>query len=271
MFKTLCQQEAVRCNAQGGVMMKATPAPSLVVAQAEFLFKLLIVSFNATAHLGGIDQIYQRGISGHRRQPILGRFCLILWPFDQQPLILTWRAKPLLIPMRSPHSERGKARRQFLVGSLAPDHPVPSACAQRFAHPLHIERCGARHTLPACPGTPDFVLALWGHRPRACCPYRGDRLHPNTILQLHLAQRFTPRRFVAISRIRQHNADGTASGFGRSDLLQRDLGLGLKLQLLWHPAFFRRRRSLAHFSGKYSRQSIGTLPRSVVNDRLTAT
>jgi hypothetical protein len=46
-------------------MMKATPAPSLVVAQAEFRFKLLIVPFNAPAHLGSLDQIYQRGISGH--------------------------------------------------------------------------------------------------------------------------------------------------------------------------------------------------------------
>jgi len=52
MFKTFRQQETVGCNAQGGVMMKATPAPSLVVAQAEFLFKLLIVPFNAPAHLG---------------------------------------------------------------------------------------------------------------------------------------------------------------------------------------------------------------------------
>jgi len=149
MFKTFRQQETVGCNAQGGVMMKATPAPSLVVAQAEFLFKLLIVPFNAPAHLGGLDQIYQRGIGGQRRQPILGRFCLILWPFDQQPLILTWRAKPLFIPMRSSHSHRGKTRRQFLLGSLAPDHRLPSACGQRFAHPLHTERCGARHTLPA--------------------------------------------------------------------------------------------------------------------------
>ena len=71
MFKTFRQQETVGCNAQGGVMMKATPAPSLVVAQAQFLFKLLIVPFNAPAHLGGIDQIYQRGIRGQRRQPIL--------------------------------------------------------------------------------------------------------------------------------------------------------------------------------------------------------
>jgi hypothetical protein len=37
MLKTICQQEAVGCNAQGGVMMKATPATSLVVAQSELL------------------------------------------------------------------------------------------------------------------------------------------------------------------------------------------------------------------------------------------
>ena len=94
-------------------MMKDTLTPSLVVAQAEFLFKLLIVPFNAPAHLGSLDQIYQRSIRGQRRQPILDRFCLILWPFDQQLFLLTWRAKPLLIQMRSPHSRRGKARRQF--------------------------------------------------------------------------------------------------------------------------------------------------------------
>ena len=88
MLKTLRQQETVGCNAQGGVMMKATPAPSLVVAQAEFLLKLLIVPFNAPAHFGSLDQIYQRGIRGQRRQPILDRFCLILRPFDQQPLFL---------------------------------------------------------------------------------------------------------------------------------------------------------------------------------------
>ena len=41
MLKTICQQEAVGGNTQGGVMMKATPAPSLVVAQAELLLKLL--------------------------------------------------------------------------------------------------------------------------------------------------------------------------------------------------------------------------------------
>src|SRR5258707_14519626 len=121
MLKTICQQEAVRCNTQGGVMVKATPASSLVVAQAELLLKLLIVSFNAPAHFGCLDQLHKRGINGQRRQPILGRLGLIYRPFDQQPLLCAWSAKPLLVTMRRPHSHRGKARRQFLVSSLAPD------------------------------------------------------------------------------------------------------------------------------------------------------
>jgi hypothetical protein len=56
MFKPVRQQEAVGCNAQSNVMMKAAPTPSLVVAQTELLFEILIIAFNAPAHLGGLDQ-----------------------------------------------------------------------------------------------------------------------------------------------------------------------------------------------------------------------
>ena len=123
MFKTICQQEAVGGDTQGGVMVKATPAPSLVVAQAELLLELLIVPFNAPAHFGGLDQIDKLGVSRQRRQPILGRFCLIFWPFDQQPLFCTWNTKPLLVPMGSPHWQGGKARRQ----AADPAHPDGAA------------------------------------------------------------------------------------------------------------------------------------------------
>ena len=63
MFETIRQQEAVGRDTQGGVMMKAAPAPSLVVAQAKLLFELLIVPFNAPAHFGGLDQIDKGGVS----------------------------------------------------------------------------------------------------------------------------------------------------------------------------------------------------------------
>src|ERR1700693_2942648 len=125
MFKTVRQQEAVGRNAQGGVMMKAAPTPSLVVAQAEFLLELLIVPLNAPAHFGCLDQIHKRGVSGQRRQTILGRFCLIYRPFDQQPLFGTWSAQPLLVTMRSPHSHGGEARRQGRVAALTPLDRAP--------------------------------------------------------------------------------------------------------------------------------------------------
>ena len=195
-------------------MVKATPAPSLIVAQAEFLLELLIVPFNAPAHFGGLNQIDKCGVSRQRRQPILGRFCLIYRPFDQQPLFCTWRTKPLLVPMRSPHSHSGEARRQFGVAPLTPDHRAPSLRGQRFGQPIHAERCGASHTVPPCRRTPSLVFGLGGHRLRADYPHRSDRLHPNTILQPHPLQRFTPRRFVAIPRICQHNADRNSHGFG---------------------------------------------------------
>ena len=125
MFKPVRQQEAVGCNAQSSVMMKAAPTPSLVVAQTELLFEILIIPFNAPAHLGGLDQIDKGCVSGQRRQPILGRFGLINRPFDQQPLFGTWSAQPLLVAMGRAHSDRGKARGQVLVGSLAPTYRAP--------------------------------------------------------------------------------------------------------------------------------------------------
>ena len=235
MFKPVREQEAVRGNAQGGVMMKAAPAPSLVVAQAELLLEILIIAFNAPAHLGGLDQIQKRGVGRQRRQPILGRFGLTDRPFDQQPLLRTWSAQPLLVAVSRADSDRGKARGQFLVGSLAPVHRAPSLGCQRFGHFLHAERCAACHASPPCPGSPDLVLGLGGNRPRARCPHGGDRPNSHTILQLHLAQRFTPCRLIAIACVCQHNADGNPRRFGLSHLTQRNIGLGLKLNFRRHP------------------------------------
>ena len=47
MFKTVCQQEPVRRNTQRGVMMKATPVSSLVMAQANSCFNSSVVPLNA--------------------------------------------------------------------------------------------------------------------------------------------------------------------------------------------------------------------------------
>jgi len=194
MFKTFRQQENRRLQCTRCVMMKATPAPSLVVAQAEFLFKLLIVRSMRQRILAVLTKSTSAVSAGNVDSPILARFCFDSCGHSITTIDLTWRAQPLLVPMRSPHSDRGKARRQFLVGSSRQNHPVPSACAQRFRSPFTLKRCGARHTLPACPGRP-ICSSLGGHRPRACCPYRGDDCTPTQYSNSHLAQRFTATPF----------------------------------------------------------------------------
>ena len=51
-------------------MVKATPAAPFKVTQPDLLFKLLIITLDAPAQLGGIDQVPERE-SG--RNPCLGK------------------------------------------------------------------------------------------------------------------------------------------------------------------------------------------------------
>src|SRR4029434_10901845 len=64
------------------------------------------------------------------------------------------------------------------------------------------------------------------------------RICSSAICGLVLNFRSPARVFFPIPTTRRHNADGNARGFGRAKLFQRDLRLGLKLQLLWHTGFF---------------------------------
>src|SRR5215212_8242635 len=83
----LANEEAVSRDAQGGVMVKATPAPPLKVIKPQFLLELLVVSFDPPAHLGGADQIDQGGRHRQGRQPVLVRLLLSFRPLDQQPFL----------------------------------------------------------------------------------------------------------------------------------------------------------------------------------------
>src|SRR5215208_7859723 len=47
--RPLGDQEGIGGDAQRGMMMEATPAASLVVPEAEFLFQLLVIAFDAPA------------------------------------------------------------------------------------------------------------------------------------------------------------------------------------------------------------------------------
>src|SRR5512147_2835563 len=166
MFKSLRQQEPVRRNTQGSVMMKATPVSSLVMTQAELLFQLLIVPLNAPAHLGCPDQCYKRRVGGRRRQPVLRRLSLTAWPFDQQPFLVT-QGLTFFITMGRPHAQRRETRGQHRMAPLAPTHRVPSGRFEAFGQCLHTERCGTRSAPPPSGRASHWVLCLGGQWPRA--------------------------------------------------------------------------------------------------------
>src|SRR3954469_24043392 len=50
-------QEAVGCDAERGVMVKASPAPAFVVAEPQLLLELLIIPLNAPAQFGRVNQL----------------------------------------------------------------------------------------------------------------------------------------------------------------------------------------------------------------------
>src|ERR1700761_6117015 len=83
----LGDQKAVGCDAQAGMMMKPAPVAALVMAEADLLLELLIVSFNQPARLGDVDEALERGARGQVGEPVFARLVGPFGPLDQQPLL----------------------------------------------------------------------------------------------------------------------------------------------------------------------------------------
>ena len=83
----LGDEEAVGCDAQAGMVVKAAPAAPFVVAEADLLLELLVVSFNPPARLGDVDEALERGARGQVGEPVFAWLVAPLGPLDQQPLL----------------------------------------------------------------------------------------------------------------------------------------------------------------------------------------
>src|SRR4051795_464341 len=66
----LGDEEAIGGDAQGGMMMKAAPAPALIVIEPDFLFQFFVIALNAPSALGGGHQIRERGVGWQGGQPV---------------------------------------------------------------------------------------------------------------------------------------------------------------------------------------------------------
>src|SRR3954447_9146144 len=110
-------------------MMKATPAPPLVVAEPDLLLQLLIVPLDAPAQFGLADEFGQGRLGRQGREPVLRGRGLALRPFDQDPLLGTG-LRPPLIAMSRAHPHRRTARRQQPVRTSPPRDTLPGRLRQ---------------------------------------------------------------------------------------------------------------------------------------------
>src|SRR3954468_15873102 len=110
-------------------MMEATPAPSFVVPEAEFLFQLLVIALDPPTQFREIDQALEGHVRRDGGQPVFGGLGFTLGPFAQHPSP-TPRRGPPLVAMGGPHPNPGKARGQRPRTSLAPGNRLP-ACRRQ--------------------------------------------------------------------------------------------------------------------------------------------
>src|ERR1700733_8772846 len=122
-------QEAIRGNAQGGVVMKSAPAAPFKVPQTEFLLQFLVIAFDDPAVFGEIDQITERRVSRQCGEPVFCGFLLLRRPFDEEPFFRVRFGAPV-IPMSGPDTKSGEPGSELLLYSLSPGNVLPCLSGQ---------------------------------------------------------------------------------------------------------------------------------------------
>ena len=105
----LREEESVGGDTQGGMVMKATPAATLEMAEAKLLFEFLVIALDAPAQLGDAHQLPQRGGTGQGTQEVFGRLGFAPRPLDHQPLFGVG-LDAQVVAMRAAHAHCVKAR-----------------------------------------------------------------------------------------------------------------------------------------------------------------
>src|SRR4249919_1333632 len=105
-------------------MVKAAPAPTFVVSEADFLLEFEIVSLNPPAQFRLIDHALERDVGRQRGEPVVIRFGFALRPFDQQPLLRRGLAAPGVVVRRT-NPPSGKPRGQWRVAVVWPPDRLP--------------------------------------------------------------------------------------------------------------------------------------------------
>jgi len=106
-IEALCDKKPIGGNAQGCVMMKSTPPTPLEVSKAKLLLEILVVTLNAPAHFGNVNEMFDNRLFWQRWKPVFGWFEFANGPLDKQPFFIARRSPPI-ITVGGPHAQRCK-------------------------------------------------------------------------------------------------------------------------------------------------------------------
>src|SRR6516165_3326510 len=111
--------------------MKASPASTFIVIEAEFLLELLIVALDPPAQFGRLHKARERRIGWQSGKPIFDRCAFALRPFDEQPFSGVGLRAPV-ISMRRMNAQAGETGAERLVDAFTPCDLTPGAGRQRL-------------------------------------------------------------------------------------------------------------------------------------------
>ena len=85
--RALSGEKSIGGDAKCGVMMESSPTSAFEMVDANFIFELLIIAFDAPAHMEGLNQRFQRCCRRQVAQMVFGWRRFIGWPFDDEPFL----------------------------------------------------------------------------------------------------------------------------------------------------------------------------------------
>src|ERR1700741_504518 len=99
--------------------METAPSTALEMAESDLLLEFLIVTLDAPAQFGEVDQILQSGVRGKSGEPAFGRLFLALGPLDQEPFFRSALAARKVTP-RCANTHLRKPRRKVFGRAFSP-------------------------------------------------------------------------------------------------------------------------------------------------------
>ena len=120
-------------------MMKPAPAATFIMAKADFLLEIMVVTFDPPSAFGDRNKLLQRDICWKCGEPVFDWGFITLGPFHHEPLFGS-RLTAFDVAMGGSDMNGGEASAQRCIAAFAPGHRLPGLLGQRLSQRLGGDR-----------------------------------------------------------------------------------------------------------------------------------